>query len=420
MFSPRVPRQLDANAFARALGAARAAGRELIDLTISNPTRAGIVYPDALFAPLSSSSVAQYSPEPFGMLMARQAVADDYARRGVKTTSGRIVLTASTSEAYSLLFKLLCAPAGDSVLVPVPSYPLFEHLTRLDGVEAAAYSLRYDGRWWVDFESVDRMWDARTRALLAVTPNNPTGSVLSADEHEALAMRCAARDAAMIVDEVFADYPLEGSPGSRDPGATKPNDGAPGSSAAAEASADSPEPWRRRLDPGGQPPCLTFRLGGLSKSAALPQLKLGWIAVDGPDNLVDAALARLELICDTYLSVSTPVQIAAPHLITAGCAPRAQIARRVRANYAALRGMCADCSTVRVLNADAGWSAVLRVAAKTGEEEMALDLLERDGVVVYPGFFFDFPHEAFLVVSLLPDPRSFTAGVRAVLERVDG
>jgi alanine-synthesizing transaminase len=209
MFSPRVPRQLEANAFSRALGAARAAGRELIDLTISNPTRAEIVYPEELFASLASAEVARYVPEPFGLLTARQAVAGDYARRGIRTTADRIVLTASTSEAYSLLFKLLCAPAGDAVLVPVPSYPLFEHLTRLDGVEAAAYALRYDGRWWVDVESVDRMWSAGTRAVLAVSPNNPTGSVLSADEIRALADRCAARHAALILDEVFADYPLE-------------------------------------------------------------------------------------------------------------------------------------------------------------------------------------------------------------------
>ena len=208
MFFPRVPRQLEANRFSRALGAARAAGRELIDLTISNPTRAGIIYPERLFASLASAGVAQYAPEPFGLLTARQAVVDDYARRGVTTTPERIVLTASTSEAYSLLFKLLCAPAGDAVLVPVPSYPLFEHLTRLDGVDAAAYALRYDGRWWVDFESLDRVWTAETRAVLAVSPNNPTGSLLSPDETRALADRCAARGAALILDEVFADYPL--------------------------------------------------------------------------------------------------------------------------------------------------------------------------------------------------------------------
>ena len=430
MFSPRVPRQLEANRFSRALGAARAAGRELIDLTISNPTRAGIVYPEGLFAPLASAAVAQYTPEPFGLLTARQAVASDYARRGASIRPEHIVLTASTSEAYSLLFKLLCAPAGDEVLVPVPSYPLFEHLTRLDGVEAAAYALRYDGRWWVDFESVDRMWSPETRAVLAVSPNNPTGSMLSSEETRALADRCAAREAALILDEVFADYLLDdGSPGSKDPGAT--SDGfteAPESSVVARGSSGPPPEMITSApnvapgssDPGVHPSCLTFRLGGLSKSAALPQVKLGWIAVDGPEPLVADALARLEFICDTYLSVSTPAQVAAPELIARAAGPRQQILARVRANYATLRQLCGACPTVDLLHADAGWSAVLRVAATASEEEITLDLLERDGVIVYPGFFFDFPREAFLIVSLLPEPRAFADGVRAVLGRVDG
>ena len=389
MFSPRVPRELEANAFSRALGEARRAGRALVDLTASNPTRVGITYPPELFAALSVPAVARYSPDPFGIRAAREAVAGDYARRGVPTSWQRIVLTSSTSEAYSLLFKLLCAPAGDSVLVPIPSYPLFEHLTRLDGVAAAAYQLRYDGRWWVDFDSVDRMWDGTTRAVLAVSPNNPTGSTLTRTEYDGLAERCASRDAAMIVDEVFADYPLI--------------DGI-------------------TAGPAGllQSPCLTFRLGGLSKSAALPQLKLGWISVDGPDVLVAQALERLELICDTYLSVSTPVQVAAGELIAGGAAPRAQVAGRVRANYGALQDLSAGYPSVSVLHADAGWSAVLRVAARAGEEAITLELLERDGIVVYPGFFFDFPHEAFLVVSLLPEASVFTGGVRRVLERVHG
>ena len=444
MFSPRVPRQLEANRFSRALGAARAAGRELIDLTISNPTRAGIAYPEGLFAPLASAAVAHYTPEPFGLLTARQAVASDYARRGASIRPEHIVLTASTSEAYSLLFKLLCAPAGDEVLVPVPSYPLFEHLTRLDGVEAAAYALRYDGRWWVDFESVDRMWSPETRAVLAVSPNNPTGSMLSCEETRALADRCAARGAALILDEVFADYLLDdGSPGSEDPGATAdrvsgssvlapaPSFVVPASSLVAPASSFVAPPSSfvaqgssfvasGSSDPGVSPSCLTFRLGGLSKSAALPQVKLGWIALDGSEPLVDDALARLEFICDTYLSVSTPAQVAAPELIARGAGPRQQILERVRANYATLRQLCGACPTVDVLHADAGWSAVLRVAATASEEEITLDLLERDGVIVYPGFFFDFPREAFLIVSLLPEPRAFADGVRAVLGRVDG
>jgi aspartate/methionine/tyrosine aminotransferase len=390
MFSSRVPRQLQVNAFSEALNAARAARRELIDLTISNPTRTGITYPARLFDPLSDPEVAHYRPEPFGMRSAREAVAADYSRRQVPATWDRIVLTASTSEAYSVLFKLLCAPEGDQVLVPVPSYPLFDHLTALDGVCAVQYALHYDGRWWVDFDALDAAWTPRTRAVLAVSPNNPTGSVVSAEEYRALTDRCGARDAALIVDEVFADYPL---------------------SAGIDAGVAAPSTTSA---------CLWFRLGGLSKSAALPQLKLGWIAVDGPARLVTEALERLELICDTYLSVSTPVQVAAPDLIAGGAGPRAQVLERIRDNYRTLRELASRHRSVDVLNTEAGWSAVIRVAARASEEEITLGLLERDGVVLYPGFFFDFPREAFLVVSLLPEPAQFHEGVRRVLERVDG
>ena len=388
MFSSRVPRHLQPNAFSTSLEQARSAGRDLIDLTVSNPTRTGITYPEGLFAALSSPEVASYRPEPFGLRRAREAVAADYARRQVSTSWDRIVLTASTSEAYSILFKLLCAPGGDRVLVPAPSYPLFDHLTALDGVGAVQYALQYDGRWWVDFDSVDDSWDDTIRAVLAVSPNNPTGSVLTGDERRAFIERCASRDAALIEDEVFADYPLEGN-------------------GAAAASA-------------APPPCLTFRLGGLSKSAALPQVKLGWIAVDGPPALVREALDRLELICDTYLSVSTPVQIGAPDLIAGGAGPRTQVQERVRGNYRALKALAAGFPSVDVLRADGGWSAVVRVAARGSEEEIALTLLDRDAVVVFPGFFFDFPREAFLVMSLLPEPPRFREGVRRVLERVDG
>jgi alanine-synthesizing transaminase len=389
MFSSRVPRQLHANAFSQTLSAARTRGRDLIDLTISNPTRCGITYPPQLFTRLSGPEVAQYQPEPFGMRSAREAVAADYGRRRIQTRWDRIVLTASTSEAYSLLFKLLCAPDGDQVLVPAPSYPLFDHLTALDGVGATRYALHYDGRWWVDFDTLDRAWSPRTRAVLGVSPNNPTGSILSDEEYLALTERCSARNAALIVDEVFADYPLS-----------------PVIEAASAAC--------------GAPACLAFRLGGLSKSAALPQLKLGWIAVDGPGQLVEEALHRLELISDTYLSVSTPVQVAAPDLIAGGAAPRAQVLERIRSNYRRLRELASRHPSVDVLNTNAGWSAVIRVPARASEEQITLDLLEREGVVVYPGFFFDFPREAFLVVSLLPEPAQFHEGVRRVLERVDG
>jgi alanine-synthesizing transaminase len=390
MFSSRLPARLESNAFARALERARADGRELIDLTVTNPTRVGIAYPEDLFRLLSSSAVAAYAPESFGMRQAREAVAADFGRRGLDVSWERIVLTASTSEAYSLLFKLLCEPEGDTVLVPAPSYPLFEHLTRLDGVGAHPYQLEYHGRWRLDLHSLDAAWTARTKAVLAVSPNNPTGSVLSAAEIDALSDRCAARGAAVILDEVFADYPLT-------------------------PAAHTGRPDVRPRSTGA----LTFRLGGLSKSAALPQLKLGWMAVEGPAALVSGAMDRLELICDTYLSVSTPVQVAAPELLRLGQAPRAQVLDRIRANYAWLLEGAAAYPSVEVLHADAGWAAVLRVPSRGTEEEIVLDLLACAAVVVHPGFFFDFSGEAYLVLSLLPEPDRFRAGMRRVLERVD-
>jgi aspartate/methionine/tyrosine aminotransferase len=384
MFSSRVPGELLPNALTLALRRARAAARPLLDLTVTNPTLVGISYPSSILEPLGSAAGMRYEPRPFGLQSAREAVAADYARRGIGVAPDRIVLTSSTSEAYSLLFKLLCEPVGDAVLTPVPSYPLFDHLTRLDGIRAVPYRLAYHGRWMVELDSVDAAWSSAVRAVLAVSPNNPTGSVLSSDELDALDARCAGRDAALILDEVFADYPL----------------------------AD-------RDETAGRSRCLQFRLGGLSKSAGLPQVKLGWIAVDGPQSAVDAALERLELICDTYLSVSTPVQVAAPALIAAGGVVRHAIVERVRANYAMLRQLAAARPAIEILHAAAGWSAVVRVPSTRAEEELVVDLLERDGVMVHPGFFFDFEREAYLVVSLLPEPAVLREGMSRILERAD-
>lgn len=387
MFSDRVPANREPNRLARAVTAARASDRRLIDLTVTNPTAVGLTYPQSLLQPLASPAALTYAPEPFGLRTAREAVAADYARRGIRIATDRIVLTASTSEAYSLLFKLLCGPGGDEVLVPVPSYPLFEHLTRLDGVSPVPYRLEFHGRWALDAGSLDDAWTRNVRALLAVSPNNPTGSLVSPAELSAIDALCADRSAAVIVDEVFADYTLDDGP-------RHPSDGA------AHA--------------------LTFRLGGLSKSAGLPQVKLGWIAVEGPEPLVHEAMDRLELICDTYLSVATPVQAAAPDLIAAGAAIRQQILERVRSNYRTLLDLAQREPSIQVLPAEAGWSAVLRAPSTRTEEDVVLDLIERDGVLVHPGFFFDFPHEAFLIVSLLADSDTFAAGVRTVMERARG
>jgi alanine-synthesizing transaminase len=381
MFSSRVPADLRMNQLAAAIQARRAAGSTLFDLTLTNPTTAGIDYPRDLLAPLADAAALTYRPEPFGLRSAREAVAG----LGVAVSADRVVLTASTSEAYSLLFKLLCDP-GDEVLIPVPSYPLFEHLSTLDAVQTRPYSVEYHGQWMVDEHSVDASWTDRVRAVLAVSPNNPTGSVLTGREWNLLASRCAERDAALIVDEVFAEFSLSDS----------------------VAQGFSPAD------------CLTFRLGGLSKSIGLPQVKLGWIVVDGPDALVRDALDRLEIICDTYLSVSTPVQVAAPALIEGGAKVRDAILARVRGNLATLETLTSHYASVTLLRPDAGWSAVLRIPSTHSEEETVLALLEEDDVLVHPGYFFDFPTEAYLVVSLLPPPDVFEEGVRRLLNRVHG
>ena len=388
MFSSRIPADLTPNPLTAAVRAARACGRALVDLTESNPTRAGFDYPPDLLAPLGDARGLCYAPSPLGMAEARRAVSADYARQGIRAPAEHIALTASTSDGYSLLFKLL-ADAGDEVLVPRPSYPLFDHLTRLDLVVTREYDLDLDGSWAIDFASVERALTPRTRAVLVVSPNNPTGSFVAPHELERLAALCAPRGIAIIADEVFADYELE--------------PGAAGRAGRVTTRTD----------------VLSFALGGLSKSVGLPQVKLGWMAVGGPDRLVAEALERLELVCDTYLAVSTPAQGAVAGLLERGASVRAQIAARVGANYRTLQAMTAGESSCRPLQSAGGWYAVLRVPSLEPEEDLALRLLT-DGVLAHPGYFFDFPRESYLVVSLLPPEALFADGVSRVLRHFDG
>jgi aspartate/methionine/tyrosine aminotransferase len=387
MFSTRLPAVFHRNRLTRAIEARRAAGQPILDLTLSNPTHAGFDYPPDLLAPLADARALRYDPRPFGLTEARRAVSRDYARQGLDVPADRIVLTASTSDAYSLLFKLLANP-DDEILVPRPSYPLFDHLIALDGVRARQYDLDYHGAWTIDFDSVERALTDRTRALLLVCPNNPTGSFVSRADLERLAETCAARGLAIVADEVFADYELE-------PGAAR---------AAGRVSA--------RGD------VLSFALGGLSKSAGLPQVKLGWIGAAGPDRLVTAALDRLELICDTYLSVSTPVQVAAPGLVDRGAAVRSQIAARVGTNYRWLASKVAA-SSCTALRAEGGWYAVLRVPSIETEEDAVVRLVTDDGVLTHPGYFFDFSRESFLVVSLLAPETTFRDGIARIIRHFD-
>ena len=381
MFSGRFPADGQQNALTYALATLREANVALVDLTESNPTQAGISYPDGLLASLTDVRALRYEPHPLGLLSARAAVAADHRRRGVEVDPDRVVLTASTSEAYSWLFKLLCNP-GEAVLVPRPSYPLFEHLTRLEGIRAETYDLEYHGAWQIDFASVEAA-PPHTRAILIVSPNNPTGSYIGAAELARLIELCHRRGWAIVADEVFADYVLE---------AVDPV-----------------------TDVATRSPVLAFTLGGLSKSVGLPQLKLGWIIVGGDDRAVREALASLELIADTFLSVATPVQVALPELLRTGTTVRTAIQRRITRNLAALRDATRESRACEVLRVDGGWSAVVRVPSTRTEEQLVLDLLERERILVHPGYFFDFPREAFIVVSLLPPEDVFAAAVARVL-----
>jgi hypothetical protein len=386
VFSSRTTWDLAPNRLARAVTRLRDEGRSVIDLTGSNPTRAGFQYPSDLLTPLADGRALVYDPSPFGMDGARRAVAADYARRGADVPAERIVLTASTSEAYSLLFRLLADP-GDEVLIPRPSYPLFEHLTRLDGVVARPYDLEYHGLWSIDFSSVERALTARTRVLVVVSPNNPTGSFVKTKEMDRLARLCQPRDVALLADEVFADYDLESDLRDR---------------AASVA-------MRRDV--------LAFALGGLSKSIGLPQVKLGWMATGGADAVARGALERLELISDTYLSVSTVVQVAAAELLLRGGVIRDEIRARTAANYRRLQELARPVPSCRVLRAEGGWYAVVQVPSFRSEEDLVIELLESDGVLVHPGYFFDFAHESFLVVSLLAPEPEFADGVARLLVR---
>ena len=357
-------------------------GVPLLDLTESNPTRAGLAYPPDLLAPLADPRGLAYAPDPRGLGAAREAVARELARHGAVVPIDRILLTASTSEAYAFLFKRLCRP-GDAVLVPVPSYPLFELLSRLEGVEAVPYPLDAHGGWTYDAGAIEARVTPRTRAVVIVSPNNPTGTVVTTSEVRALSSLCAERGLVLIADEVFADY--------RQPGAPGP----------ACILADTA--------------CLAVSLGGLSKAVGLPQLKLAWMAVGGPAEAVGSFVAGLELVADTYLSVGTPVQAALPELLERGVVVRDRIRDRIARNLSTLRRHLAATPELQLLEPSGGWTAVLRVPATRSEETLALELLERHHVVVQPGYFYDFPTEAWLVVSLLVEHEVFARGLEAIV-----
>lgn len=401
-FSARVPWHLPENTLSRALAARRRAGAEILDLTVSNPTRAlpelyAGAAGQALLAALTDERALRYEPTPQGDRAARDAIAAYYAARGLQVDPEALVLCASTSEAYTWLFELLCAP-GDRVLFPQPSYPLLSLLAGLTGVHVDPYPLHYEpgpgGRWSLDLVALREAITPQTRAVVVVSPNNPTGSRVHARELAELLELCRAHGLALIADEVFSDYPLD-----------------------APSPLFADDPGVASLAGIASPPALCFVLSGLSKVVGLPQLKLGWVAARGPEPLRSEAQDRLELIADTFLSVGTPVQLATPRLLAEQPRIHAGIAARTAGNLAALRAQLAG-TACQVLPVEGGWYAVVRLPYLRSDEEWALCLLTECGVLVQPGYFYDFADEAYAILSLLPPPAVFTEGVRRLAARV--
>jgi len=383
VFSSRLPAAHPESSVRALFSDSVRANPRVIDLTRTNPTTAGFSYPEAeLRRAVGAAGVALYTPEPFGLYSAREALARDWQLRGQSVPPEAIALTASTSEAYALLFKLFCDP-GDEVLVPEPSYPLFDLLARLEGVRAVGYRLAYDGAWHVDLDSLRQSRTPRTRAVIAVSPNNPTGSVLKSGE----AAACAALGLPLIVDEVFWPYVFQR------------NAAEPGTALGAEAP-------------------LVLVLDGLSKRAGLPQMKLGWVTLAGDAELVRQTRDRLELINDNYLSANTPVQLALPELLQLGLPVQTQIVARTVENLATLNQALAG-SAARALTLDGGWCACLRLPDVLSDDEWALSLVSEAEVVVQPGWFYDFPRGSYLVTSLITPPDQFAEGMRRLRQHVD-
>lgn len=381
MFASRTHWNLEENRLTRLAAGRREAGT-LLDLTVSNPTRCGFDYPAALLEALRDPRSLIYRPDPFGLPEAREAVAAYYGERGIGASPDDLVLTASTSEAYSHLFRLLCDP-GDRVHTPRPSYPLFDLLASVNDVRLDSYPLFYDHGWHLDVAALEAGIDSRSRAILVVHPNNPTGSYLRPTDWEALQTLAARHDLALIVDEVFFDYPLTAAP-------------------------------ERVIDPRSSR-ALTFTLNGLSKIAALPQMKLGWMLLSGPAPLVDDARSRLEIINDTFLSVDTPVQWAAATLLDHRHHIQPQIRRRTTANLTCLDAALAAPAAqglLRRLEVEGGWTAIVRLPRLRTDADWAEALLEQTGVLVHPGHFYDFAEEGHMVVSLIAPEGLFSAGIR--------
>jgi alanine-synthesizing transaminase len=388
MFSNRTDWKLTRNRLTDALEEVRASGASILDLTLSNPTRVGLIYDESrILQCLASPQAMDYDPQPKGLPGAQAAVVAYYrGAHGVRDLdTERLILTTSTSEGYSFVFRLLCNP-GDELLVPKPSYPLFEFLADLQDVKLVPYPLIYDHGWQMDFPSLEKVVTVRARGVVVVHPNNPTGSYVHAQEQDALNSFCREHKIAIIADEVFLDYALNGPPAR---------------SFAANQDA------------------LTFTLSGVSKISALPQMKVAWVAASGPAEEVDAAMARLEVISDTYLSMNAPIQWALPALLEQRSSIQWQLLDRVRGNLAELDRLIATQTACQRLDVEGGWYAVLRVPVTQTDDDLVVELLRQKAVLVHPGHFYDFPNDGYLVLSLIALPAGFAEASRRLLEMLN-
>jgi alanine-synthesizing transaminase len=383
VFAERANWNLESNRLSEALVRHRSSGKQLFDLTVSNPTVCGFTYDShAILKALANPEALVYHPDPKGLEAARRAICGYYSAAGAAVRAEDLLLTTSTSEAYSFVFRTLCN-AGEEILVPEPSYPLFAFLAGIQDVRLAHYRLFYDHGWVIDFRGLEQAITSRTRGLIVVHPNNPTGHYTDAKEAAKLNEICASRQLALIADEVFWDFAHDGKQ--------------PPSFAANTAA-------------------LTFTLSGLSKISGLPQMKAAWLATSGPEPWKSQALARLEVIADTYLSMNAPVQLAIPFFLDERYGFQRQLLERVRKNLAALDAQLAGQKACERLKVEGGWYVVLRVPVTRSDEDLAIALLEEHGVYIHPGHFYDFPGDGYLVGSLIVPEREFAEGMKRVME----
>jgi alanine-synthesizing transaminase len=387
MFSDRTAWNLEPNPLSEALANRLSSGNPVIDLTESNPTKCGFQFEtEQILGALSHPASVQYDPVPQGLLPARSAVVDYYQSRGCAINVNDIFLTTSTSEAYSFLFRTLCNP-GDEVLIPQPGYPLFNILADIQDVATVRYPLIYDYGWQIDFHALQHAITPRTRAIIVVSPNNPTGHFCKADEMRRLSQICLEGNLALIADEVFLDFSF---------------------------GKDSFPTFASNNK------VLTFTMSGLSKISGLPQMKVSWLIVTGPEAVKQQAVARLEMIGDTYLSMNTPMQLALPVLLELRHNFQQQCGERTQKNLAQLDKLLATQELCARLNLKGGWYAVIKVPVTGSDEDLALELLNTRGVYVHPGHFYDFPVDGYLVVSLITPELPFAAGIKALVALIDG